>query len=248
MDSCWALCYISEGLIQIQPLIELGICHRIAELLLHTEFKIQLAALRTVGNIVTGNENQTQVMIDANVLQCLKPLLLSPHLQIRRETCWTLSNITAGSKSQIQAIIDSKIIINLINLAKEGDFEIMKEAGWALINALTGGTIVQIKYIISLNCIPSICSLLHIKDYHLISSALDTMELILKLGEIELNESGENPYLVHVEKCKGLEILESLQYSDSDAIYKKSVHILQYYFKAEETTDDTVPPNINFKF
>jgi len=55
MDSCWALCYISEGLIQIQPLIELGICHRIAELLLHTEFKIQLAALRTVGNIVTGN-------------------------------------------------------------------------------------------------------------------------------------------------------------------------------------------------
>ncbi len=36
-------------------------------------------ALRTVGNIVTGNDMQTQVIINCNALSCLHNLLVTNH-------------------------------------------------------------------------------------------------------------------------------------------------------------------------
>jgi hypothetical protein len=60
---------------------------------------VLVPALRTVGNIVTGNDMQTQVIINCNALQCLFNLLLTNHKKsIKKETCWTISNITAGTK------------------------------------------------------------------------------------------------------------------------------------------------------
>ena len=60
------------------------------------------AALRAVGNIVTGDDVQTQVVLNCSVLPCLLSLLGSPKETIRKEACWTISNITAGNKNQIQ--------------------------------------------------------------------------------------------------------------------------------------------------
>ena len=60
-------------------------------------------ALRTVGNIVTGDDNQTQIIINCSALPCLLNLLTtSPKKSIKKEACWTISNITAGTKPQIQ--------------------------------------------------------------------------------------------------------------------------------------------------
>jgi len=63
---------------------------------------VQTPALRTVGNIVTGSDQQTQVMINNSVLPALRELLHSPKDSIRKEVCWTVSNITAGTQQQIQ--------------------------------------------------------------------------------------------------------------------------------------------------
>lgn len=60
------------------------------------------AALRAVGNIVTGDDVQTQVVLNCSALQCLSHLLKSPRETIRKEACWTISNITAGNPQQIQ--------------------------------------------------------------------------------------------------------------------------------------------------
>jgi importin subunit alpha-6/7 len=61
------------------------------------------AALRAVGNIVTGDDAQTQMILNCSALPCLHHLLSSPKETIRKEACWTISNITAGNKQQIQA-------------------------------------------------------------------------------------------------------------------------------------------------
>lgn len=58
--------------------------------------------MRAVGNIVTGDDVQTQVVLNCSVLPCLLSLLGSPKETIRKEACWTISNITAGNKNQIQ--------------------------------------------------------------------------------------------------------------------------------------------------
>ncbi len=63
---------------------------------------MQTPSLRTVGNIVTGDDVQTQVIINCNVLSALSALLSSPKEGIRKEACWTISNITAGTTAQIQ--------------------------------------------------------------------------------------------------------------------------------------------------
>jgi hypothetical protein len=58
--------------------------------------------LRAVGNIVTGDDTQTQIVLNCSVMQCLVHLLASPKESIRKEACWTISNITAGNRQQIQ--------------------------------------------------------------------------------------------------------------------------------------------------
>ena len=83
------------------------------------------ASLRAVGNIVTGDDVQTQVlifgctflilnslkfilsilsqvMLNCSALPSLLHLLSSSRETIRKEACWTLSNITAGNRAQIQ--------------------------------------------------------------------------------------------------------------------------------------------------
>lgn len=73
----------------------------------HPSTAVQTPALRSVGNIVTGDDLQTQVIISSGALPALLSLLSSPKDGIRKEACWTISNITAGSPMQIQAIIDA---------------------------------------------------------------------------------------------------------------------------------------------
>ncbi|MQL95110.1 hypothetical protein Taro_027773 [Colocasia esculenta] len=104
-DACWALSYLSDGTNdKIQAVIEAGVCPRLVELLLHPSPSVLIPALRTVGNIVTGDDLQTQYIIDHRALACLLALLTHNHKKsIKKEACWTISNITAGNKDQIQA-------------------------------------------------------------------------------------------------------------------------------------------------
>jgi importin subunit alpha-1 len=55
-----------------------------------------IQALRTVGNIVTGDDRQTQVIIQCGAMPKLIQMLYSSKRNIRKEACWTLSNVTAG--------------------------------------------------------------------------------------------------------------------------------------------------------
>lgn len=58
---------------------------------------ILMPSLRIIGNIVTGNEEQTQKVIDVEIIPKLFVLLSHEKVTVRKECCWILSNITAGS-------------------------------------------------------------------------------------------------------------------------------------------------------
>lgn len=80
-----------------QAVIDAGVCRRLVELLLHTSACVLIPALRTVGNIVTGDDTQTQIIINCSAAPCLLALLTHNHKKsIKKEACWTISNITAG--------------------------------------------------------------------------------------------------------------------------------------------------------
>ncbi|KAL1802245.1 hypothetical protein DCAR_0933822 [Daucus carota subsp. sativus] len=244
-DACWALSYLSDGTNdKIQAVIEAGVCPRLVELLLHPSPSVLIPALRTVGNIVTGDDMQTQFIINHQALPCLLTLLTNNYKKsIKKEACWTISNITAGNKEQIQSVIEANIIGPLVQLLQNAEFDIKKEAAWALSNATSGGTHDQIKYLVSQGCIKPMCDLLVCPDPRIVTVCLEGLENILKVGEAEKNlgQSGDvNVYAQMIDDAEGLEKIENLQSHDNNEIYEKAVKILETYWLEED--DETVPP------
>jgi importin subunit alpha-6/7 len=96
---------------------------RLVELLTWRRDTVLVPALRTVGNIVTGTDEQTQAVLNCNALQALHAILSnnSAHKKsIIKEACWTVSNITAGTREQIEAVIESGCIEPIVHLLKTG--------------------------------------------------------------------------------------------------------------------------------
>ncbi|XP_044480947.1 importin subunit alpha-like [Mangifera indica] len=122
IDACWALSYLSDGTNdKIQAVIEACICPRLVELLLHPSPSVLVPALRTVGNIVTGDDMQTQA------LPCLLNLSTENYKKsIKKEACWTISNITAGNVNQIQCDLLNRPDPRIVTVCLEGLENILK--------------------------------------------------------------------------------------------------------------------------
>ncbi|OAX78530.1 hypothetical protein ACJ72_07162 [Emergomyces africanus] len=242
IDACWAISYLSDGSNdKIQAVIEAGIPRRLVELLMHASTSVQTPALRSVGNIVTGDDVQTQVIINCGALPALLSLLSSTKDGIRKEACWTISNITAGNSTQIQAVIDANIIPPLINLLSNGDFKTRKEACWAISNATSGGLQKpeQIRYLVSQGCIKPLCDLLACPDNKIIQVALDGLENILKVGEMDkeaaqMGEPSLNRYALFIEEAGGMEKIHDCQNNANEEIYMKAYNIIERYFSDDE--------------
>ena len=243
-DACWALSYLSDGPNEkIQAVLDTGICARVVELMGHLPASVQTPALRTAGNIVTGDDHQTQCVLNCGALPRLLALLNSPKKGIRKEACWTISNITAGTREQIQAVIEAYIIPPLVQLLATAEFDIKKEAAWSISNATSGGSPEQIKYLVQQGCIKPLCDLLTCNDARLVTVALEGIENVLKAGEQEAQQAGsQNPYTTFVDEAEGLDKLEQLQNHNNEDVYKKAMHILETYFGLDDEEDEQLAP------
>ena len=232
LDACWSLGYLSEG--SVQALIDANVVRRVVELLEHTDSGVQTAILRIVGNIVTGDDLQTQLVVSIGALQSLHPLLSSDHKSIRKEACWVISNITAGTVAQIQEAIDANLVPVLVQLMTQDEFAIKKEAAWAISNTTTNGTVNQIRYLVREGVIAPLCDLLSCVEPATINVALEALENILAVGESDLANYGMNPYCIMIEETGGLDRIELLQSHVNNQIYDRSGAMLTRFFGAAE--------------
>jgi hypothetical protein len=247
-DACWALSYLSDGTNdKIQAVIEAGVCRRLVELLASNHPSVLIPALRTVGNIVTGDDYQTQIIINCHALKALLGLLAGDYKKsIKKEACWTISNITAGNKDQIQSIIDEQMVPPLVELLANAEFDIKKEAAWAISNATSGGTHQQIKYLVSQGCIKPLCDLINCSDARIVTVALEGLENILKVGEADRGDNMEAPnvFAQYIDEAEGLEKIESLQNHTNDDIYQKAMRLLETYFGLEDDDAQNLMPEV----
>jgi importin subunit alpha-1 len=243
IDACWAISYLSDGSNdKIQAVIEANIPRRLVELLMHASTSVQTPALRSVGNIVTGDDVQTQLIINCGALPALLSLLGSTKDGIRKEACWTISNITAGNSVQIQSVIDHQLMPPLIHLLTNGDFKTRKEACWAISNATSGGLQKpeQIRFLVNQGAIRPLCELLACPDNKIIQVALDGLENILKVGDMDkeaqegTGEAPVNKYALFIEDCDGMTKIHDCQNNSNEEIYMKAYTIIEKYFSDEE--------------
>ena len=242
-DVCWALSYLTDGTNdRIQAVVkEPGLVNRVVELLDHETPSVQTPALRVIGNIVTGDEFQTQSVLNCPLaLPLLRKLLGDPNKAIRKEACWGISNITAGTVQQIQLVFDAQIIPMVIELMKSSEFEIRKEAAWTLSNASSCGNAEQVLYLVQQNVIPLFCELLTCYDQATVSICLDGLENILKLGADTKRFGTPNPFVRLIEECNGGALLNSLVNHQNPAIYEKASGVLEY-FDADDLDDEFQP-------
>lgn len=188
---------------------------------------------------------QTQVIINCGALPCLLSLLSSTKDGIRKEACWTISNITAGNSAQIQAVIDANIIPPLIHLLQNGDLKTRKEACWAISNATSGGLQKpeQIRYLVAQGCIKPLCDLLICPDNKIIQVALDGLENILKIGDLDKQSGDEgaenlNKFALFIEECGGMDKIHDCQNNANEEIYMKAYNIIEKYFNDEDENAD----------
>jgi hypothetical protein len=166
VDSLWALSYFTdctgaddENGSPLQLTVESGVCARLAELLMHDSIEVQAPALRVVGNIVTGDEVQTQAMINAGALERLQKILDGGRQQLKKEACWAVSNIMAGTGEQIQAAIDAELLPPLVQVMASAPHAAQREACWAISNASSGGTAEQIFVLLRADAAPQLAKI-----------------------------------------------------------------------------------------
>ena len=210
--------------------------------LLSSESNIVTPALRTVGNFVSGNDDQTQAVIDAGLMSKMQTLLNHPKRIIRKEACWVISNIAAGTQQQINTVLKTKgCMQQVIEMAISSEWEVRKEAIWIVSNIATGGTDKQIMAAVEAGAIDAICSVLNVNDSKMVLVALDAVDAILKLGE-KLNKD----YASFVDECDGLTMIESLQEHESDEVYQKAIGIIETYFGTDDDgEDENLAPEVN---
>ena len=150
---------------------------------------MHLVPCRTLGNIVTGNDSQTDAVLAAQSVPVFAKLLQHPKMNIVKEAAWTVSNITAGNSNQIQIVMDAGVLQPLIDILVKGDFKAQKEAAWAITNLTSGGTVPQIVQLCGEGVLKPFCDLLAAKDDKTVGVVLDGVSNILataeKLSEVD---------------------------------------------------------------
>ncbi|XP_071819594.1 importin subunit alpha-4-like [Apostichopus japonicus] len=236
-DALWALSYLTDGSNERIAMVceEPGIITRLVHMVQSSTLIVLTPALRTIGNIVTGTDEQTQLIVDSGVLAYFGGLLEHNKANVKKEACWALSNITAGPPPQIQSVIDAKLLPALVDVLANGDFKSQKEACWALSNLTTSGTLEQIILTVQNGCLPAICGILKAEDPKILVVAMEALANILaaakRLNQLEAAEE-------MIEEYHGVSRIEDLQQHKNEDVYKKAYQIIDEYFSEEAAEED----------
>ena len=232
-DSCYIFYYMTEHYKDsIKDLLDIGIIPKIIQCLDYDNTFVQLNCLRVVGNIASGNANQTQLLIDWGVLNYLKKTIRNDKKQIRKESAWILSNIAAGTQKQIETLIAENFLPILEYAIKNDDPEIKKESIWALCNLTSVENPEYLKKILNDGILRIMSDCLKMEDAKYLAVCLEGFGNLLAFGK-KSNPNGPNPIVIELEKMGMFDVLEKLQLHPVEIVYEKTLKLLETYFETQ---------------
>jgi hypothetical protein len=212
----------------------------------HSSFAVQTPALRTIGDIVTGDDTHAQVVLDLSILRVLPSLLTSARKNIRKDACWMLSNITARDTPHIQAVIDANLFPQLVTLLGETDLDVAFQAARAIANAISSGSPEQIQYLVKQgHCVSPFCALLGCGNDKIIAVVLEALDNIL--SEVERVSASGSAFNHRATSIIGLGVVDEvvqLQAHSDDDIRNKAIRLLGVFVPSGVSTNSTSLPSL----
>uniref|UniRef100_A0A2K5Q4D9 Importin subunit alpha n=1 Tax=Cebus imitator TaxID=2715852 RepID=A0A2K5Q4D9_CEBIM len=241
-DACWALSYLTDSCSKrISQGVDTGVLPRLVALLNSSELNVLTPSLRTVGNIVTGTDEQTQRAIDRGILNVLPQLLQHNKPSIQKEAAWALSNVAAGPCHHIQQLLAYDVLPPLVAVLKHGEFKVQKEAIWTVANFVTGATMDHLIQLVHSGILEPPVNLLTAPDVKIVLIILDVISFILEAVE-KLSEK-ENVCLL-MEELGGIDRIEALQLHEKRQISLSALNTIKKHFSEEE--DEIVDQDCEF--
>jgi HEAT repeat protein len=237
------LSYLSDGNNErIQQCVEFQVVPQLIQMIASGQTQAVVPALRTLGNIVSGEDHQTQVVVDSGALPVVVPLLSHAKKNIRKEACWMLSNIAAGNKSQVNTLVNTPSLLTqvLLQASSGTEWDVRKEAAWVISNVATGGSKSNVLKLIENHAIEPLCDLLDVAEVRILLVAMEALESILKHGE-----AARMDCCTMIDEAEGVDKLELLQEHENEDVYQRAVKILESYFggEEEEESENLAPQN-----
>ncbi|CAG9315249.1 unnamed protein product [Blepharisma stoltei] len=239
-NCCYILSYISSaGVEYVDMIFNSGILPIIILLVNRENYKIQIPALRVLGNIFSSEINlHTQTLLNLGVLDSLFKLLDSSKRGIRKESLWCFSNIMGGTDDQINCVLDHQEVWKISNALVDTDMEIQKEALWVIGNASESKnkkTVLRLSGIL-----PQLIRVLQNKEAGVLKLALKILEKMLTAGKdcfSSMKYFGVNEIGIKFFELGGLDVLEDLQFHKNSRIYEMVVKIMAEFYGVEEVPD-----------
>lgn len=231
-DAAWGLSYVSDEPGDDNYKLDVfvkqeGLLQRLAWLLENYQKQdiLVVPVLRAIGNVLTGNDQQTDAVLQHGVTEALLKLLRHPKRNIRKETAWALSNITAGQPHQIEQVLGNQALVTeLSRLLRSGDVVVQREAAWTIANACTCGNNRQLRFISGKEEIVSAMSdALGCGDRAIIKVICEAIVALIKFG----NSQGDETFTELLEATGGLDNLEELQHHSSEDVYQSVASVFQ---------------------
>ncbi|XP_037784778.1 importin subunit alpha-4-like isoform X2 [Penaeus monodon] len=231
-NTIWTLNYFLE---QCDSHIELVVTQGFVPLLVENinDSQLQKVTVRCLGNIVTGNDTQTDKALEAGILPLYVNILAnSPSESIRKEVIWSVSNITAGTTAQIQRVVDAGLLPILVDSVMKGPFAEKKEACWALSNLTHAGLAEHVKAMVEADALPAFTKMLISTDVRLVEVLLEGLDNTLK--KLSDSDEGAEEAIKIIREADGVDVLESLLKYERGSVVDRANRILTTYFPNSE--------------
>jgi hypothetical protein len=221
---------------RVGAILKTAVLPRLIQLMLHDEPRIALPALRVVGNVTTGSDEETQKVIECNGLPAMRQLLFSKNKALRKEGCWALSNIAAGSPVQLLALLSADVLTPIVALIRNDVFEVKREAYWIICNVSSKMKAENLSYIVSSGVVEALCEGLGTQEVKSLAVILQSLSHLLKRGKDAATPLG-NVVALKIEESGGLSKIEELQNHPNQIIYKMSADIIEKYYAVEDVDE-----------
>lgn len=233
-DALWSLSYISDGPNHyIQAVIDAEVVPRVVQLLRHESAGVHTPALRSVGNLVTGDDLQTDMVLNNDPFGAVMQLMASPKMKIRKECCWLLSNICAGPLYQVQQIRDHGFFDQFSIMARDAELSVRKEAAFAIANASEKTEVIN--DLMKAGCMTAMHELMDSHDHKMQDLCL-TFISNLRKGLDEMPPSYRSQFL---ETVRQEDLQDILERAGTEAVRLKAADLIREMEEGEEVFSPT---------